>query len=348
MRHGLARDTKVIRTARAAIIMGFDQLVIELGGDPAAVLQAAGVELTDLVDSETPISAQLATTVLNLSALETRCDHFGLELAKRRNLDTYLGVLGRTWRTAPTLGDAFTEAFDLFGIHSEASLWQLQTSGSISYILFSLLEESGHSNKQAQQLAILLLWRFVNVLSGYRWHPTAVSFSFSRPSDDLPYRRVFDAHLEFDSDFCGVVFHASDLELKLPEYDMDLHEQLRREARTIKEARTRDFAEEVRILMRKNLEMQKVGEESVTCFYPFQRRTLQRKLADLGTSYRELLKEVRTVMAMELLTDSDVSITRISDRLCYQGLPNFTKAFKKQTGVTPREWRKQTRPTVVR
>ena len=68
------------RTARAAIIFGFDQLVSELGGNPATVQQAAGIQLTELVDPDTLISAQLAATVLNLSARETACDHFGLEL----------------------------------------------------------------------------------------------------------------------------------------------------------------------------------------------------------------------------------------------------------------------------
>ncbi len=131
------------RTARAAIIFGFDQLVSELGGNPAAVQQTAGVQLTQLVNPDTLISAQLAATVLNLSARETACDHFGLELARRRDPDNYLGILGRILRTAATLGEALRDVFALFSIHSEASLWQLQTSGDVSYILFSPLEEPG-------------------------------------------------------------------------------------------------------------------------------------------------------------------------------------------------------------
>jgi hypothetical protein len=127
---------KVTRRVRAAIIVGFDQAVRELGGDPISVQQTAGVQLKQLVDPNTLISAQLATNVLNLSAKETHCEHFGLEFAKRRNLSGYLGILDGIMQAAPTLGNALAEVFELFSIHSEASLWQLRTSGDVSYILF--------------------------------------------------------------------------------------------------------------------------------------------------------------------------------------------------------------------
>lgn len=331
------------RSVRAAIIVGFDQIVRELGGDPAVVQNATGVQLTQLVDPDTLISATLATNVLNLSAQETQCETFGLELAKRRNLDRYLGILDDILKAEPTLGDALRESFELFSIHSETTLWQLQTHGDVSYAVFSALEEPGLVYKQVQQLAIMLLWRLLNVLSDNRWHPTTVSFTFARPADDLPYRRNFKSYVEFDADFCGVIFHASDLDIELPGHNIDMLERFRAEAHAIQDERSVGFDESVRGLIRKNIELGQVGEEHITRFYPFERRTLQRKLRDLDTSYAQLLGEVRTGMAMELLADSDVSITRIADRLCYNDLPNFTKAFRQQTGMTPRTWRKQAR-----
>ena len=70
---------------------------------------------------------------------------------------------------------------------------------------------------------------------------------------------------------------------------------------------------------------------------------MQRKLKAQGTTYRELLHDVRIAMAMELLANSDISMTRLAERLCYTDLANFTKAFSEHTGTPPSNWRAQVR-----
>ena len=169
--------------------------------------------------------------------------------------------------------------------------------------------------------------------------PSLVNFTFAKPEDLAPYRRLFNVPIVFDADFCGVVFHSSDLQIKLTEHDEVRHDELCQFADTIRKSRPRDLHEEVRILIRKNLELQLVGEEYLTRFFPFEKRTLQRRLKAQGTSYRELLHEVRIVMAMEILANSDISMTRLAERLCYTDLANFTKAFSEATGAPPSTWR---------
>ena len=58
---------------------------------------------------------------------------------------------------------------------------------------------------------------------------------------------------------------------------------------------------------------------------------------------RELLHDVRIAVAMELLANSDISMTRIAERLCYADLANFTKAFSEHTDTPPSVWRTQVR-----
>ena len=329
------------KTSRAAILRGFDQLVSELGGDPAEVAAGAGLELEHLRDPDRLLPAQPMFQVLTLSAQATACDHFGLELGKRRDLTRYLGLLGEIVQSAATVGDALTELFNLLSIHTEATLWQLRREGAVGYVIFSLLDDSAGSYKQVEQLVITLFWRFIDFLAQHHWHPTMVAFTFARPTDLLAYRRLFDVPIMFDADFCGVVFHASDLDIKLTKHDENRHDKLYESARNIRDSKPRDFREEVRTLIRKNLELQLVGEEYLTRFFPFEKRTLQRKLKALGTSYRELFHEVRIIMAMELLANSDASVTRIAERLCYTDLANFTKAFSQHAGVPPTTWRAQ-------
>lgn len=325
--------------SRAAAIRGFQGLVDELGGDHRKVAREAGLDLTDIAQPDALIPTVIEKNVLDGAARQTHCDHFGLLLAERRNQDSYLGLLGRIIQAAPTLAIALKDGFDLIGLHSEASLWQLHKSAEVSFVTYSLLEGSASGSMQIQQLATAMFWRIIHALTQHRWHPTMVSFTFRKPTDLTPYRRIFDVPIMFEGDFCGVVFHSADLKIELPTSNEELHDTLHRHALQIKTGHRREFVDQVRILIRKNLDIQKVGEETITQFLPFERRTLQRKLRERGTGYRKLLGEVRLEMAKELLAESDVSITRIAERLNYSGVPTMIRAFKSQTGVSPSAWR---------
>jgi len=327
--------------SRAAIIHGFDHLVDELGGDSMRVTRKAGLDLADIQSVDAMIPSQVVKDVLDWASSETSCDHFGLLLAGRRNPEDYLGLLGQIVHSAPTLGVALKKSFSLFSIHSQASLWQLHTSEEVSYISYALLLVSDKGNKQVQQLVLTLLWRIVQAITQYKWHPTMVSFTFDKPANITPYQQVFDVPVMFNRDFCGVIFHSADLGITLPSYNADRHEALLELGLAIAKRKPRSFSEHVRVLIRKNLEMQRVGEDSITQFLPFERRTLQRKLKGRGTSYRRLLNEVRLNMAKELLVSSEISITRIAERLGYSGVATMTRAFKNQIGLSPSAWRKR-------
>ena len=234
MRSGNATVTK-IKMSRAAILRGFDQLVSELGGDPDEVVAGTGLELEQLRDPDTLLPLQPMFQVLTLSATATGCDHFGLELGKRRDLSSYLGILGDIGQSAATVGDALRKLFNLMSIHTEATLWQLRCEGEVGYVIFSLLDDSAGSYKQVEQLVIAVFWRFMDFLAQHHWHPTMVAFTFARPSNIRVYRRLFDVPIVFDADFCGVVFHSSDLDIKLVKHDEARHDRLYKFARKLRD-----------------------------------------------------------------------------------------------------------------
>lgn len=70
-------------------------------------------------------------------------------------------------------------------------------------------------------------------------------------------------------------------------------------------------------------------------------RTLKRRLQDAGSSYQKLLDEVRLAQAENLLRQPDLAIEAIAATLGFQDPANFTRAFKRWTGQTPRAWRQR-------
>ncbi|MFL9507443.1 helix-turn-helix domain-containing protein [Acinetobacter baumannii] len=65
-------------------------------------------------------------------------------------------------------------------------------------------------------------------------------------------------------------------------------------------------------------------------------RTLQRKLKKEGTNFQEILDQVRSEKATYLLNRTNLSLSNIAALLGYSNSNNFSRAFKKWTGNTPR------------
>jgi AraC-like DNA-binding protein len=68
-------------------------------------------------------------------------------------------------------------------------------------------------------------------------------------------------------------------------------------------------------------------------------RTLQRRLADAGTSYSDLVATARLRMARQWLAGSSMSITEIAASLGYREASNFARGFRRITGLSPTAYR---------
>jgi AraC-like DNA-binding protein len=67
-------------------------------------------------------------------------------------------------------------------------------------------------------------------------------------------------------------------------------------------------------------------------------RTLERALTREGNSFTEICETVGFERAIEMLKERRMSISQISDRLGYSNPGAFSRAFKRHSGVTPREF----------
>lgn len=70
-------------------------------------------------------------------------------------------------------------------------------------------------------------------------------------------------------------------------------------------------------------------------------RSLQRRIADMGTSYSELVAEVRLDTACHLLAESDEPIAGIAARLGFAGASSFCRTFVRLMKIQPLLYRRQ-------
>jgi AraC-like DNA-binding protein len=68
-------------------------------------------------------------------------------------------------------------------------------------------------------------------------------------------------------------------------------------------------------------------------------RTVQRRLADEGTNFKELVDELRRTMAESYLQSSSLSLSEVSFLLGFANVNAFHRAFRRWTGKTPSLYR---------
>ncbi len=68
-------------------------------------------------------------------------------------------------------------------------------------------------------------------------------------------------------------------------------------------------------------------------------RTLSRKLAHEGTSFAEILEQLRAALAKRYIGDETLPVSEIAWLLGYREVSSLTHAFERWTGMTPRRFR---------
>lgn len=70
-------------------------------------------------------------------------------------------------------------------------------------------------------------------------------------------------------------------------------------------------------------------------------RTLKRRLQDEGRNFRALVDHVLRERATQMLQEEGLSVSEVAFRLGYNDVSNFSRAFRRWTGVSPSDFRKE-------
>ncbi|WP_435231020.1 helix-turn-helix domain-containing protein [Pseudopelagicola sp. nBUS_20] len=111
-----------------------------------------------------------------------------------------------------------------------------------------------------------------------------------------------------------------------------------------REALGGDLVDFVRTLVKPYLGEALFRVETVAEIIGISKRTLQRSLHANDSSYSQILREARFELASDYLSKGSIKITDVAMTLGYQRVQNFSRDFRKQTGMTPSQYRKKNEP----
>ncbi|MDU0342612.1 helix-turn-helix transcriptional regulator [Bosea rubneri] len=104
-----------------------------------------------------------------------------------------------------------------------------------------------------------------------------------------------------------------------------------------------DIVELLKLMLPAYLDGRKTALADVAEIVGLSTRTFQRKLAALGLAYSDVLDTVRYQHASGLLRDTDCRVIDVALSSGYSDPAHFSRAFRRMTGVTPRQFREQSK-----
>jgi AraC-like DNA-binding protein len=162
-----------------------------------------------------------------------------------------------------------------------------------------------------------------------------------RRSDEQTLTRHFGCDIHFDAPLDLLVLD----ERALAEPFLTHNENLLAvmlpglEAAMAEHGPTRTVADDVKAILGRRMHGERPTVEKIADEMRLSPRTLQRRLEAVGTTYQELLDDVRRQSARRLLSNTDLDAGEVAFLLGFEELNSFTRAFHTWEGTTPTRWR---------
>lgn len=102
-----------------------------------------------------------------------------------------------------------------------------------------------------------------------------------------------------------------------------------------------DLVEQVKRLIQLLLSSGDISVERVAGPLNISSRHLRRKLSQDGTSYEQLMDEVRRETAIRMIGEGELALTNIAYELGFLDPSSFTRAFRRWTNMSPTSFRQQ-------
>lgn len=308
-----------------------------------SALERAGVERPRL-DVELPADpeARLPASVV-FRLFEDAPRLAGDELFCLRTADQIpfgaLEVLDFSMRCSENLAAALGWASRYYALLDDRTEISLERQGARAHLVGKNLSQPAAPRAATELLFAMTLARG-RALCGVACPLEKVCFFQGPPADPSGLERFFGVPVSFSQPRDELVFAASWLELPCKTPDPELVRFFERYASGYVEklGGPKSFVDSVRRAITER--MADPTLESVAKQLGTSDRTLQRRLADSGTSFKDLVDDVKCSLARELLTTSKIPIAEIGFVLGFSDTSTFYRAFRRWTGKTPADYRR--------
>lgn len=326
------------------VLAGVSGLVRDAFGDTILrqAKQAVMLDIEAIERHECFIPQAMVTEFLWEIERRAKEVNIGLLAAPVLSLTNY-GSWGRYVLAADSLGEALLRAASTLNYHSTGDSMQIVDDGRIARISFvnATRGRRGYSHVASGTVAVIL--SILRAYLGAGFVPRLIELDAPRPQTRTPFEDSFRCPVLFDAAAVTVCIDAALLKRQPPSRARPALVTIEDVARALSQpVGLGSFLGVVAWHIRAQVQAGVLSIDSTARAMGTSVRTLQRVLRrDNGVDFRELANAVRLRRAEELLRGTTVSITQIAMDFGYSSPANFSRAFRKASGLAPNEYRQQ-------
>ncbi|GKT20625.1 AraC family transcriptional regulator [Acidovorax sp. SUPP3334] len=317
----------------ASALMHFSDLVAGLGGDAKAIMQAHGVDPSAAGCAEGLLSYSAVTAVIGRAAVQLDCPDFGMRLGQRQGIEI-LGPVALLMRHAETLEDAL-EGVSRYLYHCAPpdALELCRGSRSTAFSLEIAPWQLAHRDQTVEK-GLMVAMQALRLVLGKEFVPLRVTMQHNPISTPETYQHYFGTRVEFGSDRNAIHLPNEQLHRGIEGRDPAVLSLAKYYLGQIDPVLP--LAGRVQQLILRMLPGNQANLSSVAQALLIHPRFLQRKLAESGTSFEDILDQVRRDKAW-YLSERGLQVRQIASMLGYHEPSSYARACRRWYGESPRQ-----------
>lgn len=323
---------------RIASLGGLSSVLNEMGVALDPLLDTVGLPRTVFEDPDNLVDVGRAVRLLELAAERSKCPHLGLLCGQRYRPDT-IGIVGRLAQNAGSIGSGLRGLVLNLHLNGHTFVPTLNVAAGTAEFGMTLSSNQPGNTVPAVDLGLMAAFTMVRALCGPQWLPTEVMLVHRPSVSRKPYDRLFGVRVQFGSDRNAVTFMATWLKRRVYGANAAKRALLERELAVIAQRHRLPTTTVARRVLIACISGGDVSVAMVAAAMGLHPRSLNRRLAEEGTSVFDLLKKVRFQIARDLLENTQLPVREIASTRLYANVGAFTRAFRLWSHKSPSDWR---------
>jgi AraC-like DNA-binding protein len=315
------------------------------GVDARALALAAGLPEGALDPLPESLAARDYIALLAAGAELAGDPHFGLHVGERVRLGTY-SVYGLILLACANFAQALEQTQRYEQLAHDLGRSRLEVDKASFIACYAWTSHYPLATRHLAESVFAGIRTFGSWLAGRPLAPLRLAFAHASDADAAEYERVLGIVPEFGASAHLACFDAALLAMPVPNADAGMYPVLQQHAERLLREREdqrerHGIVAEVRACVIRNLAKDRVRLAGIADELGMSPRTLQRKLADSGASFQQVLDAARFALAQDYLRQRGLSLADIAFLLGYQEQSAFTHAFREWSGMNPGAWRER-------
>jgi AraC-like DNA-binding protein len=332
--------TEAIPVHRIALLRPVVRLLTDVGTPVERCFRQVGLPWYALEDVDNYVPSQRFYKFLVSTAYSEGIMDLGFRVGKKFGADCADPHMTKLLKNAPTLYQGLLKASERINQTVTHVRFGILQPANCRYAYFYMHPSCKVDNPAIEQVGwygITILLGMVRAYTGPQWQPTEIGV----PKDRMPcgYIREHFPHtrIRLSQPFCYIALENA--VLSLPPFQ----DEAARLASSLNDYRKipEDFVSSLELVLLSYLQEGNMSIELAAELCNTSKRTLQRKLKEVGTHYNEVVDHARFRATSRMLQDANMTVNDIRYRLGYSNVANFARSFQRIAGVTPQVYRQQ-------